>query len=140
MLRDLEFRAALVAALFFWLFLYLFQQPVISWLWPLDQPKRFITLVLLYPVLEELIFRGAIQGFLQDYFKQRQFARISLANVVTTLLFSLAHLYFRTIDVALLVIVPSLMFGYFRDKYQSMIPAMLLHVFFNAGYFWLFWG
>ncbi len=36
------------------------------------------------------------------------------------------------------MILPSLVFGYFKDKYHSLTAPILLHVFYNAGFFWLF--
>ena len=46
----------------------------------------------------------------------------------------------RNICVALVaaVIVPSLIFGYFRDRHGNIHAAVVLHVFYNAGYLWLF--
>jgi membrane protease YdiL (CAAX protease family) len=35
------------------------------------------------------------------------------------------------------VLFPSLIFGYFRDRYTSIYPCMVLHAFYNAGYFGL---
>jgi hypothetical protein len=32
------------------------------------------------------------------------------------------------------VIVPSLLFGYFRDRHRSLYPPPALHVLFNRGY------
>jgi membrane protease YdiL (CAAX protease family) len=32
-------------------------------------------------------------------------------------------------------VVPSLVFGYFRDRYDSVVPGAALHVFYNAGWF-----
>ena len=38
------------------------------------------------------------------------------------------------------VFVPSLIFGYFRDRYRNIVPAVLLHVFYNTGFVLLFNG
>jgi membrane protease YdiL (CAAX protease family) len=35
------------------------------------------------------------------------------------------------------VFAPSLVFGYFRERYGSIAPGAVLHVFYNAGYFLL---
>jgi membrane protease YdiL (CAAX protease family) len=35
------------------------------------------------------------------------------------------------------VLLPSLLYGYFRDRHGSVYPAIALHVFYNAGYFLL---
>jgi membrane protease YdiL (CAAX protease family) len=36
------------------------------------------------------------------------------------------------------VFFPSLVFGLFKDRTQRLLAPILLHVFYNAGYFWLF--
>ncbi|MEO7557618.1 MAG: JDVT-CTERM system glutamic-type intramembrane protease, partial [Gammaproteobacteria bacterium] len=61
-----------------------------------------------------------------------------IANVATTLLFAGFHFFYHAPLWAALVILPSLIFGYFRDRHQRVLPAIVLHVFYNAGYFWLF--
>ena len=136
--KDEHFLAVLAAALFFWVFLYTWQLPDTDWLLPFNEPKAFFLLVLIYPVLEEIVFRGAIQGFLLKKMGGKHWHGISLANVITSLLFSLAHVLFRNPLNALLVFVPSLTFGYFRDRHHKLISPIFLHVFFNTGYFWLF--
>ena len=95
-------------------------------------------MVLIYPVLEEIVFRGAIQGFLLKKIGGKNWYGISLANIITSVLFSLSHLLFRSPLTALLVFIPSLTFGYFRDRHHKLISPIFLHVFFNTGYFWLF--
>ena len=34
------------------------------------------------------------------------------------------------------MLLPSLLFGYFKDRYRSLTIPIILHVFYNAGYFW----
>jgi membrane protease YdiL (CAAX protease family) len=36
---------------------------------------------------------------------------------------------------ALAVFFPSLVFGYFRDRCDSVVPAITLHILYNFGYF-----
>ena len=36
---------------------------------------------------------------------------------------------------ALSVLIPSLVFGLVRDRLQSTYPAIVLHSFYNSGYF-----
>jgi membrane protease YdiL (CAAX protease family) len=36
------------------------------------------------------------------------------------------------------VFLPSLIFGYFRDRYDQLHASIVLHVFYNAGYIWIF--
>lgn len=32
------------------------------------------------------------------------------------------------------VLLPSLLYGFFRDRHDSVLPPIALHVFYNAGY------
>lgn len=94
-----------------------------------------LSMVLWQPLVEELLFRGVIQGQLEKkMWAQRRFAGLSFANYVTTLLFSLAHLVHHPPLWAAAVVTPSLLFGYFRDRHHQVYPALLLHAFYNACY------
>jgi len=145
--RDRQFLVALFAGPLFWAAWSLIAAPGFEsrfepW-WPLRDPTRFLLPALVYPILEELAFRGLLQEWLyqkpwgaRGIWQMR--SPISRANWLATLLFALAHLLYHTPSWAAVVIFPSLVFGYFRDRYQSVAPAIVLHVFYNAGYFWLF--
>lgn len=101
----------------------------------------FISITLWQPLLEELLFRGVIQGqLLQTRWGQKAWLGLSMANLIVSLLFVLAHLASHSISWSLLVFVPSLCFGLARDRFGSVYPAILLHVFYNAGYFLLIGG
>jgi len=61
------------------------------------------------------------------------------ANGLTSILFVAAHLIAHPLTMAVLVFLPSLVFGYFRDKYDGwLLPAMALHAYYNLGYFLIF--
>ena len=97
---------------------------------------RLLWLALMVPVVEELAFRGGLQGMLAERFPRCWWGqRLSLANLLTSQLFAAAHAGVVAHWSGLLVFVPSLAFGYFRDKYQRVAPAALLHGFYNAGFF-----
>lgn len=92
-----------------------------------------LSMVLLQPLVEELLFRGVIQGQLErKAWAQLPIAGISTANCITTLLFALAHLIHHAPFWAAGVIVPSLLFGHFRDRHRQVYPAFLLHAFYNG--------
>lgn len=94
-----------------------------------------VSMVLFQPLVEEVFFRGVIQGQLERVrWAQRRFAGLSAANYLTTLLFSLAHLVHHPPVMAAAVVVPSLIFGHFRDRHRQVYPAFLLHAFYNACY------
>ena len=106
--------------------------------WPLQYPGRFLFLVVLYPIAEELVFRGLLQGWLLTRLPHH-YAGISLANIIASVCFVAAHFWHHTGIWALAVFFPSLVFGFFRDRYGRTLPAILLHCFYNLGYFWLFY-
>jgi len=107
--------------------------------WVLYQPLLFLQIAFVYPILEELVFRGLLQGRIAKYpMGHGRLGFISVANIITSLLFVLFHLTSHSIHWAVAVFIPSIIFGYFRDKYRSVIPAIILHINFNVGYFLLF--
>jgi membrane protease YdiL (CAAX protease family) len=94
-----------------------------------------LSLVLWQPLVEELLFRGVLQGQLYKHAWARlAVCGISVANLATSLLFMLAHLAYHTPAWAIAVLLPSLVFGYFRDRYQQVLPSMLLHAAYNGCY------
>ena len=98
----------------------------------------FLSVALWQPLCEELLFRGVIQGYLlQSRSMQKTWCGLSISNLVTSCLFSLAHLASHSISWSLLVLIPSLCFGFVRDRFGSVYPSIILHVFYNSGYFLL---
>ena len=93
---------------------------------------------LLYPVVEEIIFRGLVQEFIHDHLSHKSLGPLTLANLLTSLLFTGLHFFFHAPLWAALVFFPSLVFGFFKDRTQRLLAPIILHVFYNAGYFWLF--
>ena len=95
--------------------------------------------VVVAPVLEELVFRGVLQGaLLERPALARRRAGVSGANALASLAFAAAHLVSQSPPQAAAVLLPSLAFGACRDRYGSVVPGMLLHGFYNAGFLWLF--
>ncbi|BCO28698.1 hypothetical protein MIZ03_3608 [Rhodoferax lithotrophicus] len=140
-LRDRQLGVALGAAPFFWLLWLWFHAPAPDLLWPFVEPVRFLMPALIYPVLEEMTFRGLLQpALLQRPWGSVCHWRLSTANLVCTVLFAISHLVWHSGLQALAVIVPSLIFGYFRDRYGRIAPSVVLHVFYNSGFIWLFAG
>ena len=98
----------------------------------------FLSVALWQPVFEELLFRGIVQGhLLQSMARQKTWFGLSISNLLTSIAFSLAHLASHSIWWSLLVLVPSLCFGFVRDRFGSVYPSIALHVFYNTGYFLL---
>ena len=113
----------------FWLFLKTNYLP-----WTADQLTALITLSLLYPILEELIFRGYLQPWLQSK-SNRLFFHLSAANILTSIIFSLSHLLNHSPLWALSTLIPSLVFGYSLDRYKTLLAPIALHASYNLGYF-----
>ena len=139
--RDGHFGAAIVAAPLFWVAWFALTRPVVDLTWPVSAPVVFFLPAFAYPVLEEIAFRGALQGALwKTRLAEFAWGPISAANLLTSVVFVAAHFFWQLPYVAVSVIVPSLIFGYFRDRYRNIVPAVLLHVFYNTGFVLLFNG
>ena len=99
------------------------------------EPLLLVGFLLLYPLFEEWLFRGVLQGtLLQRPWGQQRRAGISVANLLTSLAFVLLHFINHPPLWALSVLVPSLVLGYFRERHDSLVPPLLLHPFFNLVY------
>lgn len=101
--------------------------------------KVLLTGVVLYPVIEELAFRGFIQTWLREkqIFRDTLVGKISYANIITSFLFASFHLFNQPPLWAALVFFPSLVFGYLRDRYDAVAPSAVLHAWYNLGFFLL---
>ena len=100
-----------------------------------SDPWLLVSFLLLYPLVEEWVFRGIMQGELlkREWGKQRAIG-ISNANLVTSILFTLLHFINHPPLLALAVFIPSLVLGHFRERHDSLLPPMLLHPLFNLAY------
>ena len=95
--------------------------------------KLWLSLVIWQPLVEEILFRGIVQGQLRKTtWGQRTWLNISAANAVTSIVFVTIHMINNPPLFSISVMVPSLLFGYFRDRCNSVYPSILLHSAFNA--------
>jgi hypothetical protein len=129
--QDYRFALALVAgALVVW--------AGHSWLPPFASRHAFdgtliVSLIIWQPLFEEILFRGLIQGqLLKRDWGQRSRLQISTANVITSLLFVGIHLFMNPPLFSMTLLIPSLVYGYFRDRCNSTYPSILLHSAYNA--------
>jgi membrane protease YdiL (CAAX protease family) len=91
-------------------------------------------LVIVAPVIEEFAFRGTLQSMLLRTNAGRlRYGSISGANLLTALTFGLAHVWVDGHPMGVLTFFPGLVFGFFRERYQSVSPAIVLHSYYNAG-------
>lgn len=135
---DPHFLIAVLAAGIFWAGLYFMTVPDPDWFWPFQAPAAFLYPALIYPLVEEMVFRGIIQEWLHQKIPASLFAGISSANVITSLLFTALHFINHSPLWAAAVFIPSLIFGYFKDRTGGLGAPIALHVFYNSGYFLLF--
>lgn len=135
--RDPLWWVALAAGPAFWCALSLAGHPVSDLAWPLQAPLAFLLPVVLYPVLEEFVFRGGLQPALAERWPRR-WGVLTLANLMTSLAFAGLHFFYHPPLWAAAVFVPSLLFGYFRERHAGLLSPILLHGWYNAGYFLLF--
>jgi len=141
-LRDWQFYLCLVLGPVSW-WLISFAQPVRG---DLGMPDFGISqapwyqlalIILIYPILEEIVFRGLLLEFLTKRIRYRV-SLLTAANVLTSLVFVMAHLIYSEWVWALLIFFPSLVFGYMKERHQSLIAPIMLHSFYNLGFVWLF--
>jgi membrane protease YdiL (CAAX protease family) len=138
-LRDPQLWWAVAAAPLAWLAGHLWLAPATDWAWPLHQPRDLLFLGLVYPVVEEVVFRGILQGRLRERaMMRRRFLGLSGANLLTSAVFTALHFLAHPPLAALAVLAPSLVFGHFRDRHGDLRAPIGLHMYYNIGYFWIF--
>ena len=136
--RDPLFAAALAAGPLAWAVLWGVHAPAGGPAWVLAHPGTFLLLALLYPAAEEIAFRGLVQGWLLQRLPAVRWGPVSGANLATSLLFSGLHLLTHSPLWAGAVFLPSLVFGFFRERHHGLPAPVILHGFYNSGYFALF--
>jgi len=88
-------------------------------------------------VLEEVIFRGGLQTWLRMHDNGRvRWAGLTRANVITALVFGLAHGLLRTWALVPITLLVGLGLGALYDARQRLVPCVLLHAGLN-GLWWL---
>ena len=136
--RDPPFYAAIAAAPVYWLVLYATTRAHSALDWPLREPLLFLYPALFYPVVEELVFRGLIQDLAHRHLKPWRLGPLTHANILTSIVFTALHFIYHPPLWAAAVLAPSLLFGFFKDRSGMLAAPIVLHVFYNSGYFWLF--
>ncbi|WP_405226192.1 JDVT-CTERM system glutamic-type intramembrane protease MrtJ [Lentisalinibacter sediminis] len=139
-LRDPAFLLAVAAGPAGWLALAFILPAAAELGWPLAEPAKFIIVAVVYPLVEEVVFRGLLQGsLLRTGWGAKRFGVLTAANVLAAIAFAAAHLVRTTPPWAAAVLLPGLVFGFFRERH-GLHAAILLHVVYNAGFVWLYWG
>lgn len=98
----------------------------------------WLSLLLVQPLLEELVFRGLLQGqalrLLAVHGQPRRVGPLSWANVLVTVLFVVLHLPGQPVAWAAAVAAPSLVFGHLRERFGSVAVPIAAHAIYNAGF------
>ena len=76
---------------------------------------------------EEWFFRGYLLTRLQTIKPEQKL----VANIISSLIFSLLHAMTRGMSIAIEVFVPSLLFGWFYQKTNDLLLCILLHTISN---------
>ena len=97
--------------------------------------NEVLMLLILFPITEELFFRGIIQPIIHKKFS-KTWRLISVANVLTSLLFSVTHLFNNNLFWDLSTFFPSLIFGWSKDRYHTLLAPLILHCYYNGGWFY----
>ena len=126
---DPIFHLLLLGPIVLWILIFL-KNPYFSKL----DTNFLILLVLIIPTIEEVLFRGLLQPWIAKRYSQN-IMNITQANFVTSSIFTLLHLFQNSILMTLFVFIPSLAFGYTRDRYERLMPSIILHSSYNGGYF-----
>jgi uncharacterized protein len=123
-----------------------FVVPLLIWPWVpgwnsdslQDGKFSYLALFLLTPVVEEIVFRGFLQGWLlnKGWFKKMT-GGISRANWITSLVFACAHLWQHALVLLPGYFLVSLLLGHFRERYHGILVPVLLHGYYNLGLLFL---
>ena len=109
---------------------------------PQFDPGNLLWVLLVYPISEEIVFRGGIQAVLLRRLRARTFLPgFSLPNLLTSVLFALAHVWYHGSLWISLVFLPSLVFGWSYELTGRLWAPIILHSWYNlVGLFWYWSG
>ena len=95
---------------------------------------RSLSLLVLAPTLEEVVFRGGLQEGLLRCFGD---SRSRMANLLTATAFTAAHVAMRPTVASLLTVLPALAIGLIYQRGRRIAPCIAVHIVFNG--IWLLW-
>jgi hypothetical protein len=92
------------------------------------EPKTWWTFLFIYWLLvaplQELLSRGGLQGPLEEFLSSKH--KAALAILVSNLLFSAMHL-FMSLQIALLVFIPGIYFGWLYSRTHNLLGVWIAH-------------
>ena len=126
---DYKLVAAVIAPLLIWPFIPPWDSSYLR-----EGKISAIILFALIPIVEEMLFRGFLQGGLLscNRFKPHN-AGFSRANWLTSLAFAAAHIWQHPLILFPGYFAVSLVLGYFRERYRGIMIPVLLHSYYNLG-------
>ena len=102
----------------------------------LHGPGQWLWCVLWLPVLEEVTFRGILQGeLLRTGWGQLRVFGLTAANVACSVLFVALHFLHHRPLWALSVLAPSLVLGWLRERHSGIASPIAMHALFNLTFF-----
>ena len=104
---------------------------------PFESIAAILTAVVMFPVLEELVFRGLLWDLWGIFARKKAglIASVAVKNCFISICFSLLHAINYGALGAVLVFIPSLWLGWLRERSGSIKVCCLVHVLWNLGYF-----
>ena len=135
---DIQWWLALAAAPLFCLFLLTVGYDFIGPRGIQAKPETFLILALVYPLLEEIVFRGMLQDSLSRRLSAWRLRPFTKANVLTSVVFAALHGFSHAPGWAAAVFFPSLLFGHFRERHDGLLSPIVLHAFYNGVYYFFF--
>ncbi len=85
-------------------------------------------------VVEEVIFRGAVQGWLlRKASLKKGVLGLSWANWLTSALFAAAHVWQHLLSLVPGYLLVSLVLGHFRERYRGILVPVALHAWYNLA-------
>ena len=108
-----------------------------AWLLPEPSLGPALSVLSLSGLVEEIVFRLLLQGELHRLLRGGfLLPGVSRANISASAVFAALHLVHHPPLWALSVFFPSLIFGWAMDRYNSVLPPVLLHICYNLFYFY----
>lgn len=97
---------------------------------------QWLSCVLLQPVVEEVVFRGVLQGELRRRsWGGSRICRVTAANGVCSIAFTALHFIHHPPLWAASVLAPSLIFGWLRERHGTVAAPIVMHVLYNLEFF-----
>lgn len=127
---------ALLGALSFWSICLTLDIGQFDAAYALSQWRWLLLVCLIMPVLEEVVFRGFVQGaLLARTWPRASYFDVSRANIITSSLFAASHVLGDLSWPAVAVFIPSIYLGVVREQTKSLGYCIGIHGFWNFGWF-----